>query len=65
MKTLKEWREEKFLSPGELAKKAGLPASTIYNLENGKTKPIHRTIRKIAEALGINPQEIDFSKSEI
>lgn len=60
MATLKELREKQFLSPGELAKKAQIPANTVYNIEKGAHKPIMRTIRKLAAALGVDPNEITF-----
>jgi DNA-binding XRE family transcriptional regulator len=64
MPTLKELRDRLFLSPGELAEKAGVPASTIYNLESGKNKPIRRTVRKLADALGVRPEDIEFTKPQ-
>ncbi|MBL7165786.1 MAG: helix-turn-helix transcriptional regulator [Dehalococcoidales bacterium] len=60
MATLRELREKHFLSLGELAKKASLPRSTVYDLEKGKHKPIRRTIRKLAAALEVEPGEIEF-----
>jgi transcriptional regulator with XRE-family HTH domain len=52
---LKEVRESRFLTQYELAKKAGLGVATIARIEEGKTSPRLRTIRKIAEALGVEP----------
>lgn len=60
MPTLKELREKHFLSIPELAEKSGIPRNTIYGIENGKHKPIRRTIRAIAKALGVKPEEIQF-----
>jgi len=60
MKSLKEWREDRYLSQDELAKKANLTKSTINRLERGHHRPIFRTIRKLAAALEVEPQEIEF-----
>ncbi len=61
MPSIKELREKHFLSIGELAKKAKVSRAAIYNIESGKSKrPIRRTIRKLAEALGVKPEDIQF-----
>jgi predicted transcriptional regulator len=60
MTTLKELREQQFLSVGELASKAGISRTAIYDIEAGLHKPIRRTIRALAKALGVNPQDIKF-----
>ncbi len=49
-------RERAFLSKGELAERADLDRNTIGRIENGGTTEVHpRTIRKIAEALSVDP----------
>ena len=63
MKTLKELREGQFLSQMDLAQKSGIGRDTINRLEKGRQKPTFRTIRKLANALGVEPGEIDFSAS--
>ena len=56
---LKRLREERFLSHRELANKAGVSPTTVLNLENSEDpKPHPRTIRKLAEGLGVNPSEL-------
>ena len=60
MKKLKYLRENSFLSQIDLAKKAGISATTVCRLEKGKEKPRFVTIRKLAEALGVEPGEIGF-----
>ncbi len=62
MPTLKALREKATLSQRELAELTGLTTSTINRIETGKQKPIPRTVRKLAKALGVEPSEIDFSK---
>lgn len=45
-------RANQGLSPRELALKAGIGKSVIYNMEKGVTTPRIHTIGKIARALG-------------
>ncbi len=51
-------RPEHFLSQGELARRAGLHAVTLTRLEAGATAPSTRTVRALAEALGVEPREL-------
>jgi predicted transcriptional regulator len=51
-------RERAFLSKGELAEQAGLDRSTIGRIEDGITEVYPRTIRKIAEALSVDPASL-------
>ena len=51
-------RERAFLSKRELAERAGLDRSTIGRIEDGVTEVYPRTIRKIAEALSVNPASL-------
>ena len=58
-KKLKEVRDRRLLSQRELAEKAGLSPTTILKLEDDRVKEPHpRTIRKLAEALGVDPAEL-------
>ena len=52
---LRELRDEKFLSQRELAKAAGLSPTTVFKLEANQAEPHPRTIRKLAQALDIDP----------
>src|SRR5688572_8604974 len=52
---LRRLRLERFLSQGELARRAGLHAVTLTRLEAGTTTPSTRTVRALAEALGVEP----------
>ena len=61
MPTLRQLRESKFISQEDLAKRSGVATATINRLENGYHKPRFVTIRKLAKALGIEPNVIDFS----
>ncbi|MCX6008024.1 MAG: helix-turn-helix transcriptional regulator [Chloroflexi bacterium] len=60
MTTLKEFREQQFLSQEDLARKSEMTTGTINRLENGKQKPRYATIRKLARALKVDPKDIKF-----
>ncbi len=51
-------RERAFLSKRELADKAGLDRSTVGRIEDSVTEVYPRTIRKIAEALSVDPASL-------
>lgn len=55
---LKDVRERKALSQAELAALAGVNRSTIVRLEAGVDDPQPRTVRKLAQALGMDPAEL-------
>src|SRR5688572_32352465 len=55
---LRRHRLDHFLSQGELARRAGLHAVTLTRLESGATAPSTRTVRALAEVLGIEPLEL-------
>ncbi len=52
---LKEVRIRRLLTQEELAEKAGLSPSTVVNIERDQVEPQFRTIRKLAEALNVDP----------
>jgi transcriptional regulator with XRE-family HTH domain len=52
-------REERFFSQRELAGKAGINHNTVWRIEGDKSVEVHpRTIRKIAEALSVDPASL-------
>ena len=51
-------RDERYLSQAELALKAGVSKNTLNRIETGKTVAIQRTVRKLAEALGVQPHAL-------
>ena len=55
---LRKFRLEQFLSQAELARRAGVHALTVTRLEAGSTAPTTRTLRSLATALGVAPQEL-------
>jgi transcriptional regulator with XRE-family HTH domain len=55
---LRRLRVEQFLSQAELARRAGLHALTITRLEAGAAAPTTRTLRALAEVLGVEPRAL-------
>ena len=55
---LRQLRQERALSLRELAEMTGIAFDTINKLELGKRDAQPRTIRKLAEALGVEPTEV-------
>lgn len=51
-------RELRALSQRELAALAGLSVTTVNRIELGKRKPMPKTVRKLAQALGVTPAEL-------
>lgn len=60
MPALGERRKGRFQSQQELAEKATVGKSTINDIEYGRRVPESRTARAIAEALSVDPGEIDW-----
>ena len=58
MKSLTILRRRKTLSQREIAAIAGISTSTYNRVEKGLEEPMPKTMRKIAEALGVEPSEI-------
>jgi transcriptional regulator with XRE-family HTH domain len=55
---IRRLRDAAYLSQAELALKAGMSQTVLSRLETGQATPIQRTVRKLAEALGVSPHEI-------
>jgi transcriptional regulator with XRE-family HTH domain len=55
---LRELRRRRVLSMEELAEKAGVGRNTIWRLEHGVMGAQPRTIRKLARALNVEPEEL-------
>jgi ribosome-binding protein aMBF1 (putative translation factor) len=51
-------RERRFLSHRDLARKANVSPTTVLNLEAGRVEAQRRTIRKLADALAVDPAEL-------
>jgi transcriptional regulator with XRE-family HTH domain len=65
MITLKQAREQRFMSQRDLAAAAGVIPRTINALENGQRVPTWRVINKISTALGVAPGFIVWNKPDV
>ncbi len=61
---LKELRIERALTQEELGKKAGIGKNTVNRLEQDKTDPRPSTLRKLADALSVEPRELLDGKGQ-
>jgi transcriptional regulator with XRE-family HTH domain len=61
---LREARERALLTQEELAARAGVQPFTISRIERNRVEPRFRTIRKLASALGVEPQDLIGAKDE-
>ncbi len=55
---LRRLRRDRALSQRELSRTTGVAFDTISRLETGKQRAQPRTIRKLADALGVEPREL-------
>lgn len=57
---VRAWREFKKLSQKEIARRLGVSQSAYSQMEKPDAKPRDATLEKIADALGIDPRQLDF-----
>jgi transcriptional regulator with XRE-family HTH domain len=62
VKTLRELREERGISPMRLALDLDVSLATVYNWETGRSEPRATHLRKLAELLGVCMEEISFDE---
>jgi transcriptional regulator with XRE-family HTH domain len=55
---LKDLRTEQALTQRELADKADIGVNTVNRIELNETEPHMSTIRKLAQALGVEPRNL-------
>ena len=55
---LKELWRERVLSLRELEERSGVSYNTIWRIEDGRQGAHPRTVRKLADALGVQPSEL-------
>jgi transcriptional regulator with XRE-family HTH domain len=55
---LKELRRGRVLSLRELEERSGVSYNTIWRIEDGRQGAHPRTVRMLAEALGVDPSEL-------
>ncbi len=63
-RTIREWRNARFLTQGELGEKVGVSYFTVSNWEVGIKQPRAKNMRALAEALGIQPEQIELVKGK-
>ena len=62
---IKELRKQKGMSQEFLAEESGLSLRTIQRIENGGTNPTGESLKRLSNALNVNPDElIDWSIKE-
>lgn len=59
MRTLREWRAAKVMSIQALVAATGVSNKTIVEIEHGRRVPNFQTIRRLSEALGVEPTEVE------
>ena len=59
---LRQLRISKGLTQRDLADKADIDKSTVYRVENLQTTPSPTTIRKLAHALDVTPEELQSAQ---
>lgn len=62
---LKNVRQRKALTQQELAERAGVNRVTIARLETGVDQPLPGTVRKLAVALGVEPEELMDESNQV
>jgi len=55
---LRDLRKRKLLTQEQLAERSGVGIATIVRVERNQVEPRGSTIRKLAEALSIEPEEL-------
>jgi transcriptional regulator with XRE-family HTH domain len=55
---LRALRQQRVLTLRELEERSGVAYNTIWHLEHGKREAQPRTVRKLAQALGVEPEEL-------
>jgi len=55
---LRDLRVRRALTQEELAERSDIAVSTVIRIERNQVEPHGSTIRKLAEALGVDPHEL-------
>ena len=56
--TVRDLRKRALLTQEELAERSGVGIATIIRIERNQVEPRGSTVRKLAEALGVEPAEL-------
>jgi transcriptional regulator with XRE-family HTH domain len=62
---LREVRQRLFVTQAELSERTGIAEATISRLENGMQQARISTVRRLAEALGVEPGELVAQQEEL
>ena len=65
MPTLRELRIARLWSQRELAERAGVAEGTVISAETGKRLPRLLTMRRLADALGVDWREVDEFRAAV
>jgi len=65
MAPLREVRTKMLLTVRDLAARAGVAHGTVHLIETGQRIPHLSTIRRLSEALGVAPEEVDEFQTAI
>jgi transcriptional regulator with XRE-family HTH domain len=57
-RNLRRLREDRLLTQAELAERAGIALSSLVRIENDQVDPRFSSIRKLAQALDVDPREL-------
>jgi transcriptional regulator with XRE-family HTH domain len=55
---IRDARRRRVLTQKELAELAGLPRVTLVRIETDRQQPRPSTLRRLAKALGVRPQDL-------
>ncbi len=55
---LRDLRKRRLLTQEQLAERSGVGVATIIRIERNQVEPRGSTIRKLAEAFGVEPEEL-------
>jgi transcriptional regulator with XRE-family HTH domain len=55
---LRQVRERLFVTQEELAARTGMSRATISRIESGQQRPRISSVRRLATALGVQPEEL-------
>ena len=55
---LRDLRKRRLLTQEQLAERSGVGVATIIRIERNKVEPRGSTIRKLAEAIDVDPSEL-------
>ena len=55
---LRQLRKRSLMTQEQLAERSGIAVSTVIRIERNQVEPQGSTIRKLAQALGVNPYEL-------